>query len=295
MSELKAIAIIRLIRPTQWIKNGFVFAGVLFNMSFVNMAVLVDVMFAFAAFCCVASSIYVFNDIADRDQDRNHPTKKNRPIASGAVSTTEGVAVSAMLLTAGLTLGFMSTGGVLMVLAIYLVLNIGYSLGLKKIVILDVFIIAAGFLLRILAGTVGVGMEPSEWLFLCSLCLTLFLGFSKRRAELLDQENGRQSVNGGRSVLRQYNPVVLDSMIAVVTACTLVSYGLFTMSETTVAQHGTRALVYTLPFVMYAMFRYIYMLHGRGKGGDPSEDLVRDPHILISGSLWLVSTYLIMR
>lgn len=285
----------QLMRPTQWVKNLFVFAGLLFNQSFGDATLIGSVLLAFAAFCLMASAIYVINDICDREQDRIHERKRTRPIAAGVVSVGEGWILAAVLLAAGLTVGYAASTDVMLILLAYLVLNIGYSYGLKNIVILDVFIIAAGFLLRILAGTIGVGMEPSEWLFLCSLCLTLFLGFGKRRAELIGRDNGDTTEDGGRTVLKEYSPVLLDSMMAAVAACTFVTYGLFTMSDETAEQHGTRALVYTLPLVMYAMFRYFYMMHVRGKGNDPSEDLVHDPHVIVAGSLWLLATYMILR
>jgi 4-hydroxybenzoate polyprenyltransferase len=289
----KLKALIRLMRPTQWIKNTFVFAGLLFNQSFSDPELLMSVFLAFCSFCMIASAIYAINDIRDVEQDRESEAKKHRPIASGAVTSKEGVFLAAVLFSVGLTIGYMSSQLVALILVAYFVINLGYSYGLKRIVILDVFIIASGFLLRILAGTVGVGMEPSEWLFLCSVCLTLFLGFGKRRAELSSNKEGGSEL--GRSVLRDYSPTLLDSMMASAAASTFVTYGLFTMSDATAEQHGTRALVYTLPLVMYAMFRYFYMLHGNGKGNDPSEDLVRDPHIIISALLWLLATYLIIR
>jgi 4-hydroxybenzoate polyprenyltransferase len=296
ISRISAIrSLIRLLRPAQWVKNVFVFAGLLFNQSLDDAVMVTSVVLAFLGFCLVASAIYVLNDIADRAEDRAHATKRLRPIASGSISVRDASFAAAVLLVSGLSIGYAASNGVFLILVIYLALNVAYSLGLKRVVILDVFIIAAGFLLRILAGTVGVSMEPSEWLFLCSLCLTLFLGFGKRRAELLGRANGLHKDQGGRSVLSEYSPIILDSMMSSVAACTFVTYGLFTMSDHTAQEHGTTALVYTLPFVMYAMFRYMYMLHGCGKGDDPSADLVRDPHILISGSLWLLVTYLIMR
>jgi 4-hydroxybenzoate polyprenyltransferase len=291
------ISIIKLIRPMQWIKNVFVFSGLLFDVAWRDAIMVNRALLAFVAFSFVASSIYVLNDLADKEEDRNHPIKRNRPIASGAVKPSVAVFVGILLLVAGFGIGFASSPLVAIILGIYFVLNVFYSAGLKRVVIRDVFIIAAGFLLRILAGTIGIGMEPSEWLFLCSLCLTLFLGFGKRRAELRDQEmllSDGQALPS-RHVLRDYSPIVLDTMMAVVAACTFVTYGLFTMSEETVAQHGTSALVYTLPFVMYAMFRYFYSLHQRNKGGDPATDLVRDPHVVVSGVCWLITTYMIIR
>lgn len=290
----KISAFVRAMRPTQWTKNVFVLAGLLFNESAIDAAMLLSVLLAFAAFCLLASAIYIVNDIRDIEEDRTHETKRHRPIASGALSVTDGWVFAGTLLAGSLVLGYLASGYVLLVLGTYLVLNLGYSFGLKRVVILDVFIIASGFLLRILAGTIGVGMEPSEWLFLCSLCLTLFLGFGKRRAELIELDSSGQDAKKRRVVLNEYSPVVLDSMMAAVAACTFVSYGLFAMSDQTAQQHGTRALVYTLPFVMYAMFRYFYLLHVRAKGNDPAEDLVRDPHILVSGAFWLLATYAII-
>ena len=286
--------VIRLCRPVQWSKNSFVFAGLLFDQAWGDSEVLVSVLQAFFAFCFVASAVYILNDTMDREEDRRHPTKCNRPIASGAVSIPIALAVLAVLLVGGFTLGYLASPNVAIILGIYMVMNIGYSMGLKRVVILDVFIIAGGFLLRILAGTIGVGMEPSAWLFLCSLCLTLFMGFGKRRAELTVIQ-GSNEENGSRQVLGDYSPVLLDIMMAVVAACTFVSYGLFTMSEETVARHGTTALLYTLPIVMYAMFRYFFMIHKRGQGEDPSDVIMRDPHILLAGAAWLVATFLIIR
>ena len=286
------LPVIKLIRPQQWIKNVFVFSGLLFDQAWRDEQVVVRVLLAFVAYCLVASAVYVFNDIADRNEDRNHPKKKHRPIASGAVGPGVAATIGTALLIAGMFIGYLSSVVVLSILCVYLLINIGYSAGLKRVVILDVFIIAAGFLLRILAGTIGVGMEPSEWLFLCSLCLTLFLGFGKRRAELRDKEQSTDENSAtSRHVLNEYSPVVLDSMMAIVAACTFVTYGLFTMSEKTIARHGTSALVYTLPFVMYAMFRYFYTLHERDSGGDPTTDVVRDPHVLVAALCWLAVTF----
>jgi 4-hydroxybenzoate polyprenyltransferase len=290
-------AIVKLIRPSQWIKNVFVFSGLLFDIAWRDSVIVYRVLLAFAAFCLVASAVYVLNDLADQEEDRNHPRKRNRPIASGAITPRAAVIVFVLLLFGGLAVGYISSTLVALILVVYCVLNVGYSAGLKRVVIMDGVIIAAGFLLRILAGTIGVGMEPSEWLFLCSLCLTLFLGFGKRRAELRDQEaliDAGQSPTS-RHVLREYSPILLDAMMAVVAACTFVTYGLYTMSEQTVAKHGTSALVYTLPFVMYAMFRYFYTLHQRNKGDDPTADLVRDPHVVVSGVCFIFVNFLIIR
>lgn len=292
---MKIIAFLRVMRPKQWTKNIFVFAGLLFDKSSTNSAILLDVGATFVCFCLAASAVYIINDIFDRDADRQHTYKRRRPIASGEISPSTAGVFAALLLIGAISLSFFVSMTVAAIVATYVVMNTAYSAGLKRIVILDVFIISAGFLLRILAGTVGVGMAPSEWLFLCSLCLTLFLGFGKRRAELGENYAGHGENSDRRSVLQEYSAQTLDSMMSAVAACTFLSYGLFAMSESTVAQHGTSGLVYTLPFVMYAMFRYFHMVHGRGKGSDPSEDLVTDPHILISGGLWLLTTFALIR
>lgn len=288
-------AIIKLLRPKQWVKNLFVFAGLLFDSKWNEPETVTAVLLVFAGFCLAASAIYILNDYLDREEDRRHPRKRLRPIASGEVKPGLAFALFAILLTAGLGITYAAAPNAALILLIYVVMNFAYSAGLKRQVILDVFIIAAGFLLRILAGTIGIGMEPSEWLFLCSLSLTLFLGFGKRRAELQQQlENGKEQ-NGTRHVLDHYGPVMLDSMMAVVAACTIVSYGLFTMSASTVEKHGTSALVYTLPFVMYAMFRYFYMLHQRGEGSDPTEAVLGDPHVILAAAGWLITTFMIIR
>lgn len=288
-------AIIKLMRPKQWVKNLFVFAGLLFDRKWNEPETVTAVLLVFAGFCMAASAIYILNDYLDREEDRRHPRKRLRPIASGEVKPGLAFVLFAILMTAGLGITYTAAPNAALILLIYVVMNFAYSAGLKRQVILDVFIIAAGFLLRILAGTIGIGMEPSEWLFLCSLSLTLFLGFGKRRAELQQQlENGKEH-NGTRHVLDHYGAVMLDSMMAVVAACTIVSYGLFTMSASTVEKHGTSALVYTLPFVMYAMFRYFYMLHQRGEGSDPTEAVLGDPHVILAAAGWLFTTFMIIR
>lgn len=181
---------------------------------------------------------------------------------------------------------------VLLIVAGYAALNVLYSFGLKNQVILDVFIIAAGFLLRILAGTAGIGIEPSKWLLVCSLFLTLFLGFTKRRSELLDEgaELGRH-----RQALLHYSPALLDIMMAITATAAIMSYSLYTMSAETAATHGTENLIYTIPFVAYGMFRYLFLLHSRHAGTDASREIVRDPHLVATvlgwggATLWLIS------
>jgi 4-hydroxybenzoate polyprenyltransferase len=286
--------LIRLIRPQQWLKNLFVFAGILFGHFWGSATLVLSAALAAGAFCMVASAVYVINDILDRESDRAHPAKRNRPIASGAITVPTGLVIASFLAACGLFLGYQVSAMVSWLLILYFALNLGYSLGLKHVVILDVFIIASGFMLRILAGTIGIGIPPSQWLMLCGLTLTLFLGFAKRRAEMLASVESGQGL-AQRRVLADYTPILLDKMIMVTAACVIMSYGLYTMSPETVAKHGTQNLIYTLPFVMYGIFRYIYLLHHRGKGEDPTMELVMDSHTLIVAGGWLITTILLIR
>lgn len=275
---------LRLLRPHQWVKNGFVFVGLIFSRGWEQPALVAQVVLAAVAFSLAASCIYVFNDLADRERDRQHPTKRHRPIASGAVRVPQAVGLGALCLVAGLGLASQVSWGVFAVVAIYLLINGAYSLGLKHVAVLDVFIIAAGFMLRILAGTLGVGIAPSAWLLLCGLMLTLFLGFAKRRAEL-DALAGKAGSH--RKVLNDYDPAMLDQFITISAGAAIVSYSLYTVAPETVALHGSRYLIYTVPFVVYGIFRYLFLLHRRGGGGDPAAELLRDKHLLVAFLGWL--------
>ncbi len=278
-------AYFRLLRPHQWLKNGFVFVGLLFGHAWSDPAKLGQALAAFAAFCLLASAVYVMNDLIDREQDRLHPKKKHRPLAAASVSVAAAVVLGAACLLLGGVIVWKFAGSAPWIFLVYVVLNVGYSLGLKHVVILDVFIIAAGFMLRILAGTLGIGIAPSQWLLLCGLMLTLFLGFAKRRAEL----NALQADSAGhRRVLEHYTAPMLDQFIGVAAAGTVISYALYTVSAETVALHGTRGLIATVPFVLYGMLRYLWRLHARGGGGDPAQELLADPHLLAATLGWLL-------
>jgi len=277
----------RLKRPQQWVKNGFLFTGLLFGHAFHDGALVWQVIVAALAFSLVSSAIYIINDIADREQDRIHPKKKNRPLASGTVSIKKAVVLSVMLAIIAIALAYSVSEIVLWIIIGYGVMNLAYSFRLKHVVLLDVFIIATGFMLRILAGTSGVGIPPSQWLLLCGLMVTLFLGFAKRRAEIIALTDDK---NSHRKVLEHYSPVMLDNMIGVTAAGLIMSYSLYTMSSETIRIQGTPNLVYTVPFIMYGVFRYIYLLHHQSGGGDPSRDLTRDSHILVVVGGWLAAT-----
>jgi len=283
------LALVRLLRPHQYLKNGFVFVGVLFSVQW-DRATLLDATLAFLAFCAAASAVYVLNDIMDVEADRAHPVKRHRPIADGSVPIPVAFRVMALLIVLALLLGWMAGPWVPVIVASYFVINLLYSWRLKHVVILDVFSIASGFMLRILAGTIGIGIEPSEWLLLCGLMITLFLGFAKRRSELYLLPRTQNT----RQVLDDYSPALLDNFIAISAGATILGYGLYTVSEQAIRAHGHTDLIYTLPFVIYGIFRYLYLLHHQGQGGDPSRDLLTDSHLLVTLAGWLLTTILML-
>ena len=287
------IELLRLMRPHQWVKNAFVLTGLLFGHAWHNPTLVTQAIIAFIAFCLISSTIYILNDIVDIEQDRHHPLKRKRPLPAGKLKVSTAAIFALTLGITALTLASFASSTVVIILLIYAVMNIAYSLKLKHVVILDVFIIATGFMLRILAGTLGLGIPPSQWLLLCGLMVTLFLGFSKRRAEIIALSDDKSS---HRKVLQEYSPVLLDKMIVVTAAGLIMSYSLYTMNPETIRIHGTANLIYTVPFVIYGVFRYIYLLHHQSRGTDTAHDLVRDPHMLIVLLGWLATTiFLIAR
>ncbi|HVQ38176.1 MAG TPA: decaprenyl-phosphate phosphoribosyltransferase [Pyrinomonadaceae bacterium] len=279
------VNLLKLMRPRQWVKNCFVFMGMLFANAWHDQQMLTRVLMSAAAFSLVASGVYVINDLLDRDQDENHPQKKHRPLAAKTVTPGVAMALMIVLWTAGLVLGYVVSVRVLFILLAYVLINWGYSFGLKHIVLLDVFLLASGFMLRIVAGTTGVGIAPTQWLLLCGLMVALFMGFAKRRAELYASVDGG---TGSRKVLASYQPVLLDKLIVITATCVILTYSLYTMSEQTIRIHHTESLIYTVPFVMYAIFRYIYSLHNQSMGSDPALEIFRDYHILAAIVGWLV-------
>ena len=283
-------SIIKLLRPHHYLKNGFVLLGALFSHQW-DLLTLSHAALSFLAFCCMASAVYVLNDIMDIEADRAHPVKCRRPLPSGAISLRTAKCLLAGLVMGSVVLSLLVSGWATLFVAAYFVTNIFYSWRLKHVVILDVFLISSGFMLRILAGTVGLGIAPSAWLLLCGLMVTLFLGFAKRRAELLMLEATEGGHNGlTRRVLDDYSPEMLEQFIAVTAACTILSYGLYTVSPQTVALHGSDDLIYTLPFVVYGIFRYLFLLHRRDKGNDTAKDLVQDRHLLVTVAAWVGTT-----
>lgn len=285
---MKVIASLwRLMRPHQWLKNSFVFTGLLFGHAWHDAPLVYRVIVAAVGFSLMSSAVYIVNDMADVERDRLHPVKRLRPLAAGQMSMGMAVLFALVLAGGALSLAGVVSPTVLAIVAGYAVMNLAYSAYLKNVVILDVFVIAAGFMLRILAGTLGVGIPPSQWLLLCGLMVTLFLGFAKRRAEIIALDDSQAA---HRKVLAHYSPLLLDKMIGITAAGVIMSYSLYTMSPDTVRVQGTTNLIYTVPFVMYGVFRYIYLLHRQCGGGDPSRDVIRDPHLVVAVIVWGCAT-----
>ena len=288
MAMLGAIAVS--MRPRQWVKNFFVFAGLVFSQRLFTGAAWTAVA-AFAIFCALSGAIYLLNDVADRERDRLDPRKRVRPIAAGQLPVGVAVAAAAALIVAGLVSSAWLPRPFLITALAYVVLLVAYSAWLKHVVIVDVIVVAGGFVLRAVAGAVVIEVEMSGWLVICTILSALFLALGKRRYEYLVLE-GDAALH--RPILAEYSPALLDQMIAVVTASTVTTYALYTMSPETVAKFHTHLLPATLPFVLYGIFRYLYLLYRRQLGGNPSELLVSDRALLINTIGWICAVLLII-
>ena len=278
------------LRPRQWVKNLFVFAALVFAQKLFT-PLWWPALEAFVLFCGLSGAIYVFNDVADRDRDRLHPKKRLRPVAAGTLPAGLALGIGVVLLGGCLALGFLlSTGFGLAALA-YAVLLAAYSAWLKHVVIVDVLVVSFGFVLRAVAGALAIDVEISGWLLICTILLALFLALGKRRHEYvaLDADAVRH-----RPILAEYSTGLLDQMIAVVTASTVTAYALYTMSPETVAKFHTHWLPATLPFVLYGIFRYLYLLYRRQLGGNPSELFLNDRALLLNTLLWMLAVLLII-
>jgi len=284
-------ALLKLMRPTHWVKNVFVLAPVVFAQRLNDAEAVGLALLAFLCFCLASSAVYAFNDIRDREEDRLHPVKCHRPIPAGDLSVA--AAAVACVVLAGVAIGGAAYIGseFLIVLVAYLVLNLLYTTVLKHVVILDVMSVSLGFVLRVLGGAVAIGVEVSAWLLLCTIFLALFLAFSKRRHELmlLDHHASDQ-----RPVLTSYSPAFLDQMINVVTASTVVAFALYSISPETVEKFQTRFLIYTTPFVLYGIFRYLYLIYQQPGKLNPTEHVVRDLPSMINLMLWSASVIFVI-
>ena len=279
------------VRPWEWIKNALLFAALFYSKNLLNPELLAKVLLAFGLFCQVTGGVYLINDIWDRDEDKKHPHKRTRPIASGALPVGLAAPAAVFLLIAALTGAFLLRLPFGLVTAGYVVLSIAYSKWLKHVVILDVFSIAAGFILRVVAGAVVIDVAMSHWLLICTMLLALFLGFSKRRYELVAL--GKEAPLH-RRVLAEYNPLFLDMMIGIVTSATVLAYSLYTISNETIQRFNTDKLFLTVPFVLYGIFRYLYLMYHKNHGGNPSKTLLTDGPLLANVILWALISGLIL-
>jgi 4-hydroxybenzoate polyprenyltransferase len=279
------------LRPDQWTKNLIVFAALIFAVKLLDPAALALASAAFLIFCVLSGCVYLINDVSDREADRQHPLKRLRPIASGALG-----AGTALAWAVGLSAGALAAAYVLrplfaVVAAAYLALFVVYTRVLKHVVILDVMSIAIGFVLRAVAGGLVIGVPVSDWLLACTILLALFLSLAKRRHEITVLADG---ASGHRRILEEYDPYLLDQMIAIVAAATLVVYIIYCASPETAERFGTHLLVLTTPFPIYGIFRYLYLVHRKHGGGSPSDLLLRDRPLLGCVALWGMAVVLII-
>ncbi len=271
------------LRPRQWIKNLIVLTPLLFARELQDPDRLARGVAAFAVFCALSSAGYIFNDLLDAGQDRLHPLKADRPIASGRLPTSIAISIAVTLLLAGMTGALLLDMQMALLAGTYVIVTFAYSVFLKHFVLLDVMVIALGFVLRVMAGAQVIHVHPSHWLLLCTLLLALFLGFSKRRHELvlLNRDSTQH-----RPVLEHYRPDLLDDINSIVMAAAIVCYAIYTVSEETIQKFGTDHLIYSVPFVIYGLFRYLYLVRIRASGGSPTETLLGDRPLLASVLLW---------
>ena len=286
-----ALSLIRCLRPGQWTKNLLVFAGLLFGRRLMDPEAVGHAVAAFAIFCALSGAVYLINDVADRESDRNHPLKARRPIAAGLVPVSTALTAAAVLIVGGIAASTFLGQTFTLVAVAYVALQLLYSGPLKHIVIIDVLTLAIGFVLRAVAGAVAVRVEFSHWLMVCTVLLALFIGLAKRRHEIVLLAGDAPT---HRPILGEYSPYLLDQMISVVTASTLVAYIFYTVSPETQAKFGTPWLGLTIPFPLYGIFRYLYLVHRREGGGSPSELLLTDRPLLFCVALWAASVAVII-
>jgi 4-hydroxybenzoate polyprenyltransferase len=285
------VKIIEAMRPAQWTKNFFLFAALVFARKFFDWPSFLKVAEAFLLYCLLTGSLYLFNDFMDLKEDRVHPVKSRRPLASGAVSPGLALIIFSVGSLVSLLWALALNWPFFLITAVYFLLQVAYSLKFKHIVILDIFVLASGFVIRVAAGGLVINVPLSSWLLICTSLLALFIGMSKRRHELVILED---KAPNHRPILKEYSPYLLDQMISVVTASTVIAYCLYTISPETVEKFGTRNLIYSSIFVLYGIFRYLYLVHQKGSGGNPEELVIKDKPLLIDIILWAFSIFLIL-
>lgn len=283
--------LITALRPSQWTKNLLVFAALIFAQRLFDARAIAESVSAFVIFCILSGVVYLINDVMDRESDRRHPLKSHRPIASGALSVRSAVVAAAVLSASGLAAAFALNFDFGLVAVSYVGLQALYSGPLKHIVILDVLTLAIGFVLRAIAGAVAIHVDISHWLFVCTILGALFIALAKRRHELVLLGDGAAN---HRPILEEYTPYLLDQMIAVVASSTLIAYIFYTISAETVAKFGTTWLGLTIPFALFGIFRYLYLIHRRDGGGNPSDLLLNDRPILSCVTLWVITVVVII-
>ena len=285
------LPLLEAMRPRQWSKNVFVLAGIVFAGRLFEARAELRVLACFALFCAASSAVYLANDVADRAIDAHHPLKRTRPIASGRLSPALAIAASAVLTLVALAGTALLNRATLAVTAAYLASTLAYSLGLKRAFLLDVMIVAAGFVLRAVAGASCIEAEISPWLLVCSFLLALFLALGKRRAELVLLG---QNATDHRVALGSYSLPLVDSWLTALAGAAIVSYALYTQSQRTVEHFGTTNLLYTVPFVIYALFRYQHHVVRQDAGGDPGSLLLQDPGLWISLLAWAITAAVVI-
>jgi 4-hydroxybenzoate polyprenyltransferase len=284
------VGLVKTMRPKQWLKNAFVFSPLIFDVKLFQLRFLLPTIAGFVLLCLVSGAVYLVNDLVDADKDRQHPRKRKRPIASGELSAEPATVAAVLIPLIALPLSFLLHPVFGLILAVYLVLQLSYSFWLKHIVIIDVMIIAAGFVLRVAAGVPLVDAERfSPWLYVCMTLLALLIGFGKRRHEL---SLLRENANLHRQSLQDYNLPLLDQIITIVTASTLSAYALYTFSAPNLPVN--RAMMLTIPFVMYGMFRYLYLIQVKGMGGAPEEIVLSDRPLQLTILLWALSAVAVL-
>jgi 4-hydroxybenzoate polyprenyltransferase len=279
-----AMSVARAMRPAQWLKNGIVFAGLVFGGKLLEPTAVASATAAALAFCLLSSGFYLINDVRDRDADRLHPVKRLRPIPAGELSLRTAALVGATLVALALAASALLNWGLMLVFLAYASLMAAYNLGLKEIVIIDVFAIAAGFVLRAVGGAIAVDVSISPWLLMCTVLLALLIGFGKRRYELAALDNAA----GHRRNLSLYNRPMLDQAVAVTAAGTLIAYAVYTFDSESAQYHHRMML--TIPFVAYGVFRYLYLLYLGGQGGAPETMLLTDRPLLASVAAWATAS-----
>jgi len=289
--ESLPLNLLRSLRPRQWTKNLFVFGALVFAQRLGDRVSIVRAAAAFVDFCALSGAVYLVNDVLDREQDRRHPLKAQRPIASGALSVHTALAAAFALAAAALLASFALGLPFFATAAAYLSLLFAYSAFLKHIVIIDVLTIAAGFTLRAVGGGAAIAVPVSHGLVLCPTLLALLLVLGKRRHELVLLAEGATE---HRPILEDYSPYLLDQMISVVTASTLIAYAFYTISPETTSKFGTTMLSLTIPFPLYGIFRYLYLVHRKDQGGNPADLLLDDRPLLLCVALWAVAVILVI-